>query len=214
MTDGLSAADVMALSRDDENNWMNNPFIYLVWMWMFGANGWSRNGDAAMQGALTRSDLFEGFNNQDVNSQLRGITNGVCDGFYATNNSLKDGFFGVQSALADNRFAQQNCCCETNRNIDSVRAENYKNTCEITTAIHNEGEMTRALINQNTTQALRDKLADTDRDLQTARFQLSQQAQNATLIGALRPCPIPAYLACSPYSSVSTNTGCNNCYSA
>lgn len=77
---------------------------------MFGANGWNRNGDAATQGALTRSDLFEGFNNQDVNGQLRGITNGICDGFYATNNSLKDGFFGVQSALADNRFAQQNCC--------------------------------------------------------------------------------------------------------
>lgn len=214
MTDGLSAADVMALSRDDENNWMNNPFIYLVWMWMFGANGWNRNHDASVQGALTRSDLFEGFNNQDINGQLRGITSGICDGFYAMNNSLKDGFFGTQSAIADSRFAQQNCCCETNRNIDSIRAENYKNTCEITTAIHNEGEMTRALINQNTTQALRDKLADTDRDLQTARFQLSQQAQNATLIGALRPCPIPAYLACSPYSSVSTNTGCNNCYSA
>lgn len=214
MTDGLSAADVMALSRDDENNWMNNPFIYLVWMWMFGANGWNRNHDASVQGALTRSDLFEGFNNQDINGQLRGITSGICDGFYAMNNSLKDGFFGTQSAIADSRFAQQNCCCETNRNIDSVRAENYKNTCEITTAIHNEGEMTRALINQNTTQALRDKLADTDRDLQTARFQLSQQAQNATLIDALRPCPIPAYLACSPYSSLPTNTGCNNCYSA
>lgn len=214
MTDGLSAADVMALSRDDENNWMNNPFIYLVWMWMFGANGWNRNHDASVQGALTRSDLFEGFNNQDINGQLRGITSGICDGFYAMNNSLKDGFFGTQSAIADSRFAQQNCCCETNRNIDSIRAENYKNTCEITTAIHNEGEMTRALINQNTTQALRDKLADTDRDLQTARFQLSQQAQNATLIGALRPCPIPAYLACSPYSSISTNTGCSNCYSA
>nr|DAD76370.1 MAG TPA: hypothetical protein [Siphoviridae sp. ctxjx4] len=214
MTDGLSAADVMALSRDDENNWMNNPFIYLVWMWMFGANGWNRNNDASMQGALTRSDLFEGFNNQDVNGQLRGITSGICDGFYAMNNSLKDGFFGTQSAIADSRFAQQSCCCETNRNIDSVRAENYKNTCEITTAIHNEGELTRALINQNTTQALRDKLADTDRDLQTARFQLSQQTQNATLIDALRPCPIPAYLACSPYSSLPTNTGCNNCYSA
>lgn len=214
MADGLSAADVMALSRDDENNWMNNPFIYLVWMWMFGANGWNRNNDASMQGALTRSDLFEGFNNQDVNGQLRGITSGICDGFYAMNNSLKDGFFGTQSAIADSRFAQQSCCCETNRNIDSVRAENYKNTCEITTAIHNEGELTRALINQNTTQALRDKLADTDRDLQTARFQLSQQTQNATLIDALRPCPIPAYLACSPYSSLPTNTGCNNCYSA
>lgn len=75
--------------------------------------------------------------------------------------------------------------------------------------------MTRALINQNTTQALRDKLADADRDLQTARFQLSQQAQNATLIDALRPCPIPAYLACSPYTSFSnSNSGCSNCYSA
>lgn len=218
MTDGLSAADVMALSRDDENNWMNNPFIYLVWMWMFGANGWNRNGDAATQGAITRSDLFEGFNNQDVNGQLRGITNGICDGFYATNNSLKDGFFGVQSALADNRFAQQNCCCEISRNVDGIRAENYKNTCEITTAIHNEGELTRALINENTTQALRDKLADTDRDLQTARFQLSQQAQNSTLINALRPCPIPAYLACSPYTSVgptpTLGSTCGNCYSA
>lgn len=181
---------------------------------MFGANGWNRNQDASVQGALTRSYLFEGFNNQDVNGQLRGITSGICDGFYAMNNSLKDGFFGTQSAIADSRFAQQNCCCETNRNIDSVRAENYKNTCEITTAIHNEGELTRALINQNTTQALRDKLADTDRNLQTARFQLSQQTQNATLIDALRPCPIPAYLACSPYSSLPANTGCNNCYSA
>lgn len=88
---------------------------------MFGANGFSRNSDAAMQGALTRSDLFEGFNNQDINSQLRGITNGICDGFYAVNNSLKDGFYGnqsavkdgfyaTQSALAENRYAQQQCC--------------------------------------------------------------------------------------------------------
>ena len=87
---------------------------------MFGANGFNRN-DAAMQGALTRSDLFEGFNNQDVNNQLRGITNGICDGFYAVNSSLKDGFYGnqaavkdgfyaTQSAIADSRYAQQNCC--------------------------------------------------------------------------------------------------------
>lgn len=203
MTDGLSAADVMALSNN-ENNWMNNPFIYLVWMWMFGANGWNRNNDAAMQGALTRSDLFEGFNNQDVNNQLRGITNGICDGFYSVNNGLKDGFYGIQGSLAENRFAQQNCCCETNRNIDLVRAEAYKNTCEITTAIHNEAEATRALITANSMQDLRDKLAERDRDLQTANFQLSQQTQNATLINTLRPFPQPAYVTCSPYTTNST----------
>lgn len=179
---------------------------------MFGANGLNRN-DATMQGALTRSDLFEGFNNQDVNSQLRGITNGVCDGFYAVNNSLKDGFYGnqatvkdgfyaTQSALAENRFAQQNCCCEIKGGIKDLSSEGYKNTCEITTAIHAEGEATRALINANTMQDLRDKLADRDRELQTANFQLSQQTQNATLIGTLRPFPQPAYITCSPYQSV------------
>lgn len=179
---------------------------------MFGANGLNRN-DATMQGALTRSDLFEGFNNQDVNSQLRGITNGVCDGFYAVNSSLKDGFYGnqsavkdgfyaTQSALAENRFAQQNCCCEIKGGIKDLSSEGYKNTCEITTAIHAEGEATRALINANTMQDLRDKLADRDRELQTANFQLSQQTQNATLIGTLRPFPQPAYITCSPYQSV------------
>lgn len=179
---------------------------------MFGANGFNRN-DAAMQGALTRSDLFEGFNNQDVNNQLRGITNGICDGFYAVNSSLKDGFYGnqaavkdgfyaTQSALAENRFAQQNCCCEIKGGIKDLSSEGYKNTCEITTAIHAEGEATRALINANTMQDLRDKLADRDRELQTANFQLSQQTQNATLIGTLRPFPQPAYITCSPYQSV------------
>ena len=53
---------------------------------------------------------------------------------------------------------------------------------------------------------LRDRIADKDRELQTANFQLSQQAQNATLINELRPCAKPAYITCSPYTSA--NYGC------
>ena len=96
-----------------------------------------------------------------------------------------------------------------NRNIDAVRADNYKNTCEITNAVHAEGEATRALINSNTMQALRDKITEKDQELQTANFQLSQQAQNATLISALRPFPQPAYITCSPYTA-SNGFGCNS----
>lgn len=228
-TEGLSAGDILALTKENGmNNAWDNPFIYLVWLALLGGDGGlfgRRNNDAAMQGALTRSDLFEGFNNQDVNSQLRGITNGVCDGFYAINSGMKDGFYGnqaaikdgfysTQSAIADSRYAMQDCCCRTNQNIRELSSEGYKNTCEITTAIHAEGEATRALINANTMQDLRDKLADRDRDLMNAQFQLSQQAQNATLIGTLRPFPQPAYITCSPYQSVgstcdsSYNCGC------
>ena len=203
MNEGLSAGDILALTKDNDDNIWNNPFIYLVWLAVLGGGGLFGN-RGEVQGAITRSDLFEGFNSQDVNGQLRGITSGICDGFYATNSGLKDGFYGIQGALAENRFAQQSCCCETNRNIDAVRYEGAQNTCAITNAIHAEGELTRALINANTVQDLRDKLEARDRDILVRDFQLSQQAQSAALIGELRPCAKPAYITCSPYTTAGT----------
>jgi hypothetical protein len=206
MSHDLTPADVMAMNGNENQMW-NNPFIYLVWLAVLGNGGifGNRNGygDAAVQGAITRSDLFEGFNNQDVNGQLRGIINGLADGFYAINSGLKDGFYMTREGIAENRFAAQQCCCETNRNIDAVRYEGSKNTCEITNAIHAEGEATRALINANTMQALRDKLADKDRDILARDFQLSQLAQNQYLVNEIRPCAKPAYITCSPYTTAS-----------
>ena len=208
MNEGLSAGDILALTKNNENGMWDNPFIYLVWLAVLGGgNGlFGNRGDAAVQGAITRSDRFEGFNNQDVNGQLRGITNGICDGFYAVNSGMKDGFYGIQGALAENRFAQQSCCCETNRNIDAVRYEGAQNTCAITNAIHAEGEATRALINANVMQELRDKLEARDRDVMVRDFQLSQLSQTAALVGELRPCAKPAYITCSPYTT--TPFGC------
>ena len=224
MNEGLSAGDILALTRDQDgmgNAW-NNPFIYLVWLALLGGNGglFGRRDDSTLQSSLTRSDLFEGFNNQDINSQLRGITNGLCDGFYAVNNGLKDGFYGnqgtmkdgfygIHGALAENRFAQQNCCCEIKNGIKDLSAEGYRNTCEITTAIHAEGEATRALINSNTMQELRDKLAEKDREVHARDFQLSQIAQTSNIVGQVRPCPVPAYITCNPWgSNHNYNNGC------
>lgn len=126
MNEGLSAADVMALARssDNDSNWMNNPFIYLVWLALLGNGGilgGNGRGDAAVQGAITRSDLFEGFNNQDINGQLRGITSGICDGFYANNTSLLNGFNGIQrdlctgfssisSGMTELGYGMKDCC--------------------------------------------------------------------------------------------------------
>lgn len=100
---------------------------------------------------------------------------------------------------------------ETKQAIANLAAENYRNTCEIATAIHNEGEATRALITENSIQALRDKLADKDRDILYANLQLSQKEQNETLIDVLRPVSRPAYITCSPYTSA--NSYCANGYS-
>ena len=62
--------------------------------------------------------------------------------------------------------------------------------------------------------AMAEAIKAKDQELQTANFQLSQQAQNATLISALRPFPQPAYVTCSPYTAANgfgcgCNTGCN-----
>ena len=199
-----SLADIAAANGGMNNEMWNNPFIYLVWLAVLGRGGlFGGNGDLAAQGALTRSDLFEGFNNQETNAQLRGITNGLCDGFYAVNSDMKDGFYMTREGIAENRFAAQQCCCETNRNIDAVRYENSKNTYEITNAIHAEGEATRALINANTIQELRDKLEARDREVLVRDFQLSQLAQNQYLVNEIRPCAKPAYITCSPYTTAS-----------
>lgn len=133
----------------------------------------------------------------------------MLNGFNGVQRDLMSNGYQLGNQITENRFASQQCCCETNRNIDAVRAENYKNTCEIVNAINADGEKTRAVMVANTVQELRDKLADRDRELQTANFQLSQQAQNATLISTLRPFPQPAFITCSPYQSATNNVcGC------
>ena len=185
-------------------------WIIVIFALMGGwGNGWGNNRNGS---TLTQAEMQMGFDNQSVMRDLRGIQNGLCDGFYAMNTTMLQGQAGLEKNLMqntyalgqqlnDNRFAQQECCCTTNRNIDAVRAENYKNTCEVVNAINADGEKTRALMVANQIQDLRDKLADRDRDLQTATFQLSQVAQTANIVSSLRPTPIPAYITCSPYQA-------------
>ena len=189
-------------------------------------NGWGDgnvpNGVATAAGQYaTQADIQRAFDTNTVIQKLDGITNGLSDGFYAMNTGMLGGFNGVQrdlctgfnavnNGITENRFAAQQCCCEIQKGIMENRYAAEKNTCEITNAIHAEGEATRALINANTVQELRDRLEARDRDILSRDFQLSQLAQNQYLVNTIKPCPIPAYLTCSPYAAVgTTNCGCN-----
>ena len=187
----MTPADVRAVTdgnRDYDGFGMGGSWMWIIvlFLFMFGNGGF---GFGTRGNALTQMEMQQGFDTQEITRKLDGITQGLCDGFYAQNTTMLNGFSGVTAAVKDAQFASQQCCCETNRNIDAVRYEAQKNTCDITTAIHAEGEQTRALIRQNEIQTLRDKVAE----LQLAQ---SQCAQNAYLIGSLRPYPIPAYNAC------------------
>lgn len=158
--DNYSLADIRAATGTDENGWGGGGawWIIILFLFMFGMGvggwGWGNRGNDA----LTRAEMQQGFDTQEITRKLDGLSYGMCDGFYAQNTTMLNGFAGVTSAVRDAQFAAQQCCCETNRNIDAVRYDAQKNTCDITTAIHAEGEATRALIQKNEMQNLRDRL--------------------------------------------------------
>lgn len=208
--DGYSLSDIAAVTENGRNSdgFMGNGAWWIIILFLFMFTGWGGNG-FGNGGALTRSELD--FTNLD--SSIRGVQQGLCDGFYAMNTGMLNGFSGVQRDLCSGfnsvnqgvtslGYQMKDCCCEVNRNIDAVRFENSQNTCQIVNAIHAEGEATRGLITQNTIQELRD-------NLQAAQLQLGNFSQTQALISELRPCARPAYITCSPYETA-TFARCGN----
>lgn len=131
-------------------------WIIILFLFMFGMGG--IGGFGGQNGALTRAEMQQGFDTAEVTRKLDGLSYGLSEGFYAQNTTMLNGFAGVTAAVENARFAAQQCCCETNRNIDGVRYDAQKNTCDIITAIHAEGEATRNLMQQNEIQQLRDRI--------------------------------------------------------
>ena len=156
--ENYSLSDIRAATEHerDEGFCGGAWWIIILFLFMFGMGGFG--GFGGQNGALTRAEMQQGFDTAEVTRKLDGLSYGLSDGFYAQNTTMLNGFAGVTAAVENARFAAQQCCCETNRNIDSVRYDAQKNTCDITTAIHAEGEATRALIQKNEMQNLRDRL--------------------------------------------------------
>lgn len=198
--DGMTPADVAAVTRNNEGydgfggGWCWIIILFVLFAW--GGNGFGNKGEA-----LTRAELCDGFNFQNVERGITGIQNGLCDGFYAQNTTMLQGFNSIGTAIAENRFSSQQCCCETNRNIDAVRYENAKNTCDIINAGTANTQKILDFLTQDKIEALRT-------ELQSAQLALQNNAQTSTLISTLRPIPIPAYPTCSPYQAANYFGGC------
>jgi len=164
----------------------------------FGGLGGGFGGGGGIQSAFTLNNL-EG--------AVRGVQQGLCDGFYAVNTALLTGFNGIQAQLAS-------CCCETQRGIDSIKYDMATGFCNLGNAINAQ---TRDIIeNQNANYRslmdflVQEKLSSKDARIAELTNQVSQANQNA-VIGAkidagiaevLRrtgnDCPVPAYVVPNP----------------
>lgn len=170
-----------------------------------GNNGWDNNGGGSGSAAYTDAAVQRGFDTQTVVSKLDGITNGLCDGFYAQNTAIMNGFHGVDNAICNlgyqtqqgfnntnvalmqgqnaiqqtlNNMAAQSaaCCCETQRQLERGFADtNYNLATQSCETRQAIADSTRSILDFLTA----DKISTLQAENQNLKFQASQTAQNA-----------------------------------
>ena len=100
---GYSLSDIAAVSGRNGGSgfgdggdgwWIILLLLFAGGAW--GGNGWGGNGGGA---STTREEIAYGFDMNGLANGVRGIQQGLCDGFYAMNTGMLNGFAGVQSTL-------------------------------------------------------------------------------------------------------------------
>lgn len=173
----------------------------------------------------------------NIERKIDGVNNGLCDGFYAMNTGMLNGFAGITNAITTSGYETRNaiqadtvanmqntnalqaqlanCCCENRQAIAQVRYDMATDTCAIQNSINGASRDIIDNQNANTRSILdflvNDKIATLQAENQNLKLQASQASQNTYLLNELKPCPIPAYITCSPYQSYSYGCGCNTC---
>ncbi len=194
--------------NNNGNNWNDGSWLWflIVVFAIFGGWGNGFGGFGGTNGGVG-SEIQRGFDNSAVISKLDGISNGLCDGFYAMNNSMLTGFngintnimqtgYGIQQAVNADTVANMqntnalqsqlaNCCCETREAIQGVNYNMATNTCALQNTMNNN---TRDIIDsqQAGTRAIldfltNDKIATLQAENNDLRRAASQDRQNALL---------------------------------
>ncbi len=205
-----NCASVPLVANIDGNGNNNGWGTDGSWLWflivvfaIFGGwgNGFGGFGGGANGGV--GSEIQRGFDNQAVVSKLDGITNRLCDGFYAVQNGmngintniLQTGF-GIQQAINADAVANMqntnalqsqlaNSCCETREAIQGINYNMATNTCALQNTMNNN---TRDIIDsqQAGTRAILDylcneKISSLQAENNDLRRAVSQDRQSALL---------------------------------
>lgn len=225
--EGISVADALAL-RDGGyggnggfGGWGDGGWWIIILILLFGAGGWGRGGFGGGNGA--GGELADAFNFNQLDNGLRGIEQGICNGFYTsaqqinsvlaalqncccdTKMTMMTGFNGVNQGISNLGFNVQagfngvtnqlaSCCCDLERGQEAIKYE----IANVANNLLVAGDKNTDRIINYLTQTEMDKLRT---ELQSAQFQLSQLSQTDNIINRLMPVAKPAYLTCSPYAS-------------
>ena len=263
--DSLSPADIAVLSGNNRGNdggyggFGENSAWWVIIFLIFAFMGWGRNGFGGNNNGndgyngyngcnpcctpATQQGMTDAFNFNQLDNGIRGIQNGLCDGFYAINSSIAglgssllqcccetraaimqngyetrdaintnsnainanlcNGFNGINQNINNLGYKLQDCCCNIERNIDGINYNMAKNTCDIIRAGQDNTQRIIDYLTSNEITSLRT-------ELQSAQLQLSQLSQTRSIVNEIKPCPVPAFITCNPYTSYYPPYGFNN----
>ena len=91
--DNYSLSDIRAATGGEDGFGYGNGawWIIILFLFVFMGGGWNGFGNRD-GGALTRAEMQQGFDTQEITRKLDGINYGLCDGFYAQNTTMLNGF--------------------------------------------------------------------------------------------------------------------------
>lgn len=122
---------------DGDNAW----WIILLFLFAGGwGNGYGFGGGNGAAGSTLREEIAYGFDMNGLENSVRGIQQGLCDGFYSMNTGMLNGFSGVQSTLCQG-FAGVTAGVNqsTNDIIQTINADtiaNMQNTNALTAQLN------------------------------------------------------------------------------
>lgn len=204
---------IMSLKNGNGNaDLMNNPFLWLIFLALFGSNGFGGFGGG---NATTNADIqrLEGLINNNHNNDLAlSAINGNREAITSLASTFNCSVANITNAIDNVRNAMASCCCDIKGLVQSMGYEtqlrDMNNTNVITNSIcglnntinqgfstigYNQAQQTATIVeNANAnTQRIVDTLnahwtAELNEKLNDARLKLSQSEQTQAIISALK----------------------------
>ena len=142
-SNGYSLSDIAAVTNTrgngsgfgDGDGW----WVILLFLFALGGNGWGNGFGGNNGGSTVREEIAYGFDMNGLENSVRGVQQGLCDGFYAMNTGMLNGFSNIQNSLCQGFSGViSGINSSTNDIIQTINADtiaNMQNTNAITAGI-------------------------------------------------------------------------------
>lgn len=198
----------------------------------YGGQGAADNYVLASDFATIQRQLSDGFNS--IDNALDRQNAGICDLGYTQAQLINNASMAQMQSANAIQSQLASCCCDVREAISGVNYNmamnsnalqntiqtgfcqtNFNGQTNTRDIIESQNANTRAIleaIEANKVEALKDRIAEQNQQINALQLSASQQAQNAYLIDQLgTKCPIPAYLTCNPNAPLNYSINYGGC---